>query len=91
MPDGQHSDGLPLNLKNHPMGELAANAVVHLSQLFFGFDAFTMDFVTSSLRSANSHLKCKAGPLEGFDRSEIVESLSRSIVKSLGDVCKGVV
>ena len=41
--------------------------------------------------SANSHLKCKAGFCEDFEWSEIVESLSRSIVESIRDVCKGVV
>ena len=39
----------------------------------------------------NSHLKCKAGFVESFQWSEIVESLSWSIVESLGHVCKGVV
>ena len=43
------------------------------------------------IRLANSHLKCKAGFCEDFEWSEIVESLSRSIVESIRDVCKGVV
>ncbi len=40
---------------------------------------------------ADSHLKCKAGFCENFEWSEIVESLSRSIVEPVRDVCKGVV
>ena len=39
----------------------------------------------------NSHLKCKAGFVKCFQWGEIVESLSWSIVESLGHVCKGVV
>lgn len=44
-----------------------------------------------TIESVNSSLKCKAGFVESFGWSEIVESLSRAIVESLGHVCKGVV
>lgn len=44
-----------------------------------------------SFRPANSHLKCKASFVESFQWSEIVESLSRSIVEAARHVCKGVV
>ncbi len=47
--------------------------------------------VISSFPLADSHLKCKAGFCENFEWSEIVESLSRSIVEPVRDVCKGVV
>lgn len=43
------------------------------------------------IQTVNSHLKCKAGVCEDFEWGEIVDSLSRSIVESLGHVCKGLV
>ena len=49
------------------------------------------DELVHFIDTVNSHLKCKAGFCEGFEWSEIVKSLSRSIVESVRDVCKGVV
>ena len=48
-------------------------------------------FILFLIWFVNSHLKCKAGFVESFQWSEIVESFSWSIVESLGHVCKGVV
>jgi hypothetical protein len=41
-----------------------------------------------SVSGANSHLNCKAGFVEGFDWSEILESLEGTIVEPLRHVRK---